>query len=372
MTDSVKYLGKYNEINLSELLAKHNNLEKLGDGIYLVKGSVNGAAKFLGEAEFKSGGRSNWLELDFSNDQLTICSEWGGETNSCNLHRSLTRLTLEKRPFMTRSLLNYGDYMVGGNSIGAYGKNCNTEAVLMELKNVYGLFIEEKNNEAEEQEESRIKNLKVAKTNVLSELDKDGNGIVDIAEGEDFNKMLKANQDAIQNIDSKYLQQFVKLSVYLKTKKKNVQGIFDKIKDVQNQTMLNEYVESLKHDIYIHDIVLYNSLNMISCLKSNDMLTFYEIYELFDELNIFDSKYERDVSDKLNSMDLKLSILITEMRSVGNRIASAIEDLSFELSDHSNKIESHLQEINSTLSVGNLLTGIQAHQSYKMNKKLGS
>ena len=70
-------------------------------------------------------------------------------------------------------------------------------------------------------EEQRLKELQISQTNVLSELDKDGNGEVDLVEGNDFNLLLKKHQKSIVEVDRNYVQQFVKVSSYLKTKKGN-------------------------------------------------------------------------------------------------------------------------------------------------------
>ena len=42
-----------------------------------------------------------------------------------------------------------------------------------------------------EEEDKRLKELQVSQTNVLSELDKDGNGEVDVIEGNDLTHYLK-------------------------------------------------------------------------------------------------------------------------------------------------------------------------------------
>ena len=41
---------------------------------------------------------------------------------------------------------------------------------------------------------------------------------------------------------------------------------------------------------------------MIVSLVEDDMITFYEIHEMFDTLNMFDSKHEKDVSQKLTNI----------------------------------------------------------------------
>ena len=47
--------------------------------------------------------------------------------------------------------------------------------------------------------------------------------------------LLKKHQKSIVEVDRNYVQQFVKVSSYLKTKKGNIQSIFNSIKDTPNQ-----------------------------------------------------------------------------------------------------------------------------------------
>jgi hypothetical protein len=148
---------------------------------------------------------------------------------------------------------------------------------------------------SDDKENLRVKTLKKSHTKIIRELDKDGNGEVDVIEGNDFNTLLKKHQKSIVEVDRNYVQQFVKVSSYLKTKKGNVQSIFNSIKDTPNQEVLNEYVEILKGEIHTYNLILFNSLNMIVSLVEDDMITFYEIHEMFDTLIMFDSKHENDV-----------------------------------------------------------------------------
>ena len=219
---------------------------------------------------------------------------------------------------------------------------------------------------------NKLNNLKQSQTNVLSELDKDGNGEVDVVEGNDFNTLLKKHQKSIVEVDRNYVQQFVKVSSYLKTKKGNIQSIFNSIKDTPNQEVLNKYVEILKGEIHTYNLILFNSLNMIVSLVEDDMITFYEIYEMFDTLNMFDSKYEKDISQKLTNIGDGLESLMNEIRDMGNQISNSIDELSYITEQSNEQLSNQLSEINSTLKVGNLISSINLYQNYKINKNTKS
>jgi len=232
---------------------------------------------------------------------------------------------------------------------------------------------EEQRKEQERlKEEKRLKELQVSQTNVLSELDKDGNGEVDVIEGNDFNTLLKKHQKSIVEVDRNYVQQFVKVSSYLKTKKGNIQSIFNSIKDTPSQEVLNEYVEILKGEIHTYNLILFNSLNMIVSLVEDDMITFYEIHEMFDTINMFDSKHEKDISQKLTNIGDGLESLMYEIRDMGNQISNSIDELSYVTEESNQQLNEQLSEIDSTMKAGNLINAINTYQNYKINKNTKS
>ena len=248
--------------------------------------------------------------------------------------------------------------------------------LIEEIKNVIGSIIEKfnktLNDEFVKSEKVRLSKLKITQNKILNELDKDGNGEVDVIEGNDFNLLLKKHQKSIVEVDRNYVQQFVKVSSYLKTKKGNIQSIFKSIKDTPNQEVLNEYVEILKDEIHTYNLVLFSSLNMIVSLIEDEMITFYEIHEVFDTLNIFDSKHEKDVSQKLTNIGDGLKNLMYEIRHVGNQISNSIDELSYITEESNRQLTNQLSEIDSTLKVGNLISAINNYQNYKTNRSLNS
>lgn len=240
------------------------------------------------------------------------------------------------------------------------------------FKDIHSIIEVKVKNHLEKQErlkeEQRLGELRISQTNILNELDKDGNGEVDVVEGNDFNTLLKKHQKSIVEVDRNYVQQFVKVSSYLKTKKENIQTIFNSIKDTPNQEVLNEYVEILKDEIHTYNLILFNSLNMIVSLVEDDMITFYEIHEMFDTLNMFDSKHEKDVSQKLTNIGDGLENLMYEIRDMGNKISNSIDELSYVTEQSNEQLQGQLSEIDSTLKVGNLISVINTYQNYKNNR----
>jgi hypothetical protein len=231
----------------------------------------------------------------------------------------------------------------------------------------------------------KIKNkLEESKSYVLLKLDKDNNGKIDIIEDKnEFNLLLKKHQKIViekgKEFNQNYTHQFIKVGNYIKKKRSNLQLIFDCIKQVQNQKDLDEYVEILESEIHSYNLLLINSLNLIVSLIEDDQITFYDIYEKFDKLNIFNSNWENDMSHKLTNLNKGISELnsnikglMFEIRDMGDKIVNSIDDLSYITEESTRMLDNRLGEIDSSIKTNNLLTLISTYQTYKINQNTKS
>jgi hypothetical protein len=218
----------------------------------------------------------------------------------------------------------------------------------------------------------RIENkLTLSKNNYLNNLDKDSDGNVDLIEN-DFNKLLSKNQKQIIELDKNYIHQFVKISNFIKTKKGNTQKIFESIRDTSSQDELEERVSLLKNQIHTYELLVFHSINMLGSLVSQDLISFYEIYESFDKLGVFNSNWENEVSEKLTDIGDKLNDLMYSIYNMEQNIVNELSRLSYvtqeSFEDLNSSVTSQLKEVESSINTNNLLTGIQAYQLYKINK----
>lgn len=226
------------------------------------------------------------------------------------------------------------------------------------------------------QEGKKLTKLHNSKSQLINDLDKDGNGQVDVIEGDDFNLLLKKHQKKIielgRNDNKNYVQQCVQLKNYLNTQKNNIQHVFDLIKDIPDQDLLDEYVKVLKNKIHSYEVLLINSLNMICVLIEDDILTFYDIYENLDKLSIFNSNYQNDMLNQLSNIEDKLEEVIYSIEDMSNSIVSGLNDLTSEIGNSSNMLLKNLESIESSIDLNTLVTGIGSYQMYKINKKTKS
>ena len=213
------------------------------------------------------------------------------------------------------------------------------------------------------------KTLLENKKSILAELDKNGDGKIDLIP-DDFTKILNKNQKRVIEIDKSYIHQFVKISSYIKTKKQNTQTIFESIRDSSSEEELNERVNLLKNQIHAYEMLVFHSINMIGALVSEDLITFYEIYESFDKLSMFNSNWENEVSEKLTNIGNKLNGLMYAIYNMEQNIVNELNHLSYvtheSFENLNSSVTSQLREIESSINTNNLLTGIQAYQLYKI------
>ena len=111
---------------------------------------------------------------------------------------------------------------------------------------------------------------------------------------------------------------------------------------------------------------------MVESLIKNDIITFYEVYERFDELNMFDSKYERDIKHQLQNVNDNLGDVMNQIVNMGENIISSINDLSMITEESSKLITEGLQSVNSSINTNNLISTIQTYQLYRIGKNTNS
>ena len=112
---------------------------------------------------------------------------------------------------------------------------------------------------------------------------------------------------------------------------------------------------------------------MIMTLVNEDMITFYEIYESFDKLNVFNSNWENEVSGKLSDIGDGLNQLIYSVNKMNQDIVQELSYLSYtteaSFQELQSSVSAELSSINSSIQFGNLLSGIQTYQLHKINKR---
>tara|TARA_R110002153_G_C13273027_1_gene493430 strand:+ start:35 stop:1603 length:1569 start_codon:yes stop_codon:yes gene_type:complete len=207
--------------------------------------------------------------------------------------------------------------------------------------------------------------VKIAQKNTL-ELYRVGEDSL-IIDNDVYYQILKKNQKLIIDKDDKYIQRFIKLNNYQKEKFHNLSNILKKLKlsvAEGDQTKLFENEEEInffKGMVYSYNMLIHHTVVMITALLDNDMITFYEIYEVLDKMNVFNTNWENEVNDKLSEIneslvDLNFSIrgLMTQMRGMERSIVKGLESVNTSIGSLETSVNKQLSETNSRLKYENL------------------
>lgn len=138
-------------------------------------------------------------------------------------------------------------------------------------------------------------------------------------------------------------------------------------------TLLNYY----RREIFIYENELSLGFVMIYSLSKNDLMTFFEVYNTFDKQRVFDSQYQRDVTNNLNEinegvsqLNVNVISLIRKLDSLNESLSSQLFQINSNLVDYQAQIVEGLNAVDSKLAFNNILSGIQNYQLHKINNNL--
>ena len=258
--------------------------------------------------------------------------------------------------------------------------------------------------------DERITRNNKVKKELISEFDKDQNGVIDLFQGDDeFMVLFRKNQEVIQTKGDDYVKNFVKVSTYLNTKRDNINKIYKEIinhkvdssygikkstYDELKEVLTDDEIENLsdfnlddingfensvglfRNQIHLWNLVFLHSTNMIVSLIEDDKITFYEIYEKLDKLNIFNSNWENEVSERLKNIEDGLGVLIYSINKMESNIISELQNMTYLTNESLKKlnesVSKSLNEVNRQLSVQTMWSIVNTYQVYKINKNTKS
>lgn len=245
------------------------------------------------------------------------------------------------------------------------------------------------------------------KQHLKDKLDEIGfdNNELNISSPDEIRNLILKNQDKISAVDKKYIPEFLKLQKYLTNQKDLIYKSIEILKSQEDLSSIETWIDMIKNQIGIYNVVYLNSVTMIVCLCENELVIFYEFYEKFDCLGIFKTNYEKEVLESLFSIGTNINNLnknmvhklmlienqlknisqgINELNSTMQQSIQAINDLedsivssfkSLETSIGNNfnqlsqNISGHLSKIESGIAYNNLISTVSAYQLYKINKQ---
>jgi hypothetical protein len=168
-----------------------------------------------------------------------------------------------------------------------------------------------------------------------------------ISEGQrkDLDKIVEHFQDMSAKLDGRRTKGF----------DANVEKLFE-LGDIMKPVLENQ----------IKTLEFYNSmaLAMIVFYLNDKKIRYYEIYEAFEKLGVFDSTWQKNVLNKLDNIEIRLAQISNQLTELNQNFITLI--------DSSNNLVSELKEINSGIMTNNMLQAITVYQTWRINKNTKS
>jgi hypothetical protein len=140
----------------------------------------------------------------------------------------------------------------------------------------------------------------------------------------------------------------------------------------QPERELKNQVNLLHQQMHSYELVIFHSFNLVISLIEEDMMTYYEIYEKFDKLKIFNSNHENEVSNRLSNIEEGIYDLMNSIKQTEKNIIKELRNLKYvtqkSFVELSHNFSKQLNSVNSSIKANNLLTAINAYQTYKVRK----
>jgi hypothetical protein len=121
---------------------------------------------------------------------------------------------------------------------------------------------------------------------------------------------------------------------------------------------------SLENQIKTMEFYRNMAVVMIVFYLDDKKIRYFELYEAFEKLGVFDSTWQKNVLNKLDNIEIRLAQMSNQLTELNQNFIS--------LSESSENIVLELKEINSSVMTNNMLQAITAYQTWRINKNTKS
>lgn len=101
----------------------------------------------------------------------------------------------------------------------------------------------------------------------------------------------------------------------------------------------------LNQHIISYQSLVISSFKMIKSLSEDDMITFYELYEVFDKLGIFDTQWQKSMLEKIGDLTSSLDEVSNSLKNINSTIKDGLDNISSDLMMISTDITSGFDSI---------------------------
>jgi hypothetical protein len=200
-------------------------------------------------------------------------------------------------------------------------------------------------------------NLSMTKENLTIEMTQT------ITSASGFDEFLSNNEEKIASIEVKHLHSFVKLASFLQTKESSISKqtnyIINSSYELQELPDLKEKISS---QINLYNSMYLLSINMVVALLEGKSIMFFKIYELFDRQGVFNSEWQKGITNILVDIDSNIKEVVNRIDFLETSLSSEIRllesSISDKLLDMQGSVENSLGNLNGKIGYSNLISTI--------------
>ena len=194
-------------------------------------------------------------------------------------------------------------------------------------------------------------------------------------------------QSKITQFGHNYVEDLVDVSVFLENKCRSLEKMILQIKSSFNDTEHKSYLKLIDDGVKGLNKLNYYSLNFLNSVIEKDLFTYNSLRKVFDEMSVFNKKWENDMINNLTSLNTNIQNLensivdmtyqtIDSIRQFENSTVSRLDQIDQTTRESVNELNkslsSKLTNIDDKLGFNNMMTSIQTYQTYQINKNTKS
>ena len=163
--------------------------------------------------------------------------------------------------------------------------------------------------------------------------DKDDNGLLDIAETTNIDKLLSKHQKKIREIEkaenTSFIPDLVKVNNYLNDYQNNLVEEFKIISSDSNSvdTDVDSNTKNFTEDFEMYKVLISSLVLMIDSIVKDNHIIYYKLKESMDKYGVFDSNFQKNQIALMKENNQATSKLIHETISSRSAIIESLNDI---------------------------------------------
>ena len=218
-------------------------------------------------------------------------------------------------------------------------------------------------------------NLQLSLLEEFSRFFSDNNDVIsDLLRSSSISQILTTNYPNLSAFD-KEVSNLTRLEKHILKKREIILDNFNIIEDYVVHNYVQELMDLIVNGVNELNCLIYHTINMLTALINDDLLTYNRIYEKLDDLQVFNSTWEQNLRQELSELNsnvqlsnARLEIMNRNITRVGSALVEGLSRIEQITQSGFSNLNISIKSVNDSINFNNLLTGVQLYHTYKINK----